>query len=117
MAAQFVVGIWEYHVNVLDEAFAKDMEEYTPFLAKEAFDHVPQLRTVPVGKSINAGIEVLPYEAAEEMVRKTEEVSGGSLYLPQGISVKRARGATNSWKPASSSAGAPTTTNVTGLDG
>ena len=73
MAAQFLVGIWEYHVNDLDEAFVKDMEEYAPFLAKEAFDHVPQLRTIPVGKSINAGIEVLPYEKAEEMVRKQKK--------------------------------------------
>jgi H+/Na+-translocating ferredoxin:NAD+ oxidoreductase subunit B len=73
MAAQFVVGIWEYHINDLDEAFAKDMDEYMPFLAKEAFDYVPQLRTIPVGKSINAGIEVLPYETAEEMVRKQKK--------------------------------------------
>jgi electron transport complex protein RnfB len=73
MAAQFVVGIWEYHINDLDEEFAKDMEEYLPFLAKEAFDHVPQLRTIPVGKSIHAGIEVLPYEKAEELVRKQKK--------------------------------------------
>ena len=59
MAAQFLVGIWEYHVNDLDEEFVKDMEEYTPILTKEAFDHVPQLRTIPVGKSIDAGMEVL----------------------------------------------------------
>lgn len=73
MAAQFVVGIWEYHVNDLDEAFARDMEEYMPFLVKEAFDHLPQLRTIPVGRSIHAGIEVLPYEKAEELVRKQKK--------------------------------------------
>jgi ferredoxin len=73
MAAQFVVGIWEYHVNDLDEGFVKDMEEYMPALAKEAFDRVPQLRTIPVGKSIHAGIEVLPYEKAEEMVRRQKK--------------------------------------------
>jgi formate hydrogenlyase subunit 6/NADH:ubiquinone oxidoreductase subunit I len=73
MASQFVVGIWEYHVNDLDEEFVRDMEEYTPILGKEAFDHVPQLRTIPVGKSIDAGIEVLPYEKAEEMVRKQKK--------------------------------------------
>ncbi|MFH0995999.1 MAG: hypothetical protein V1844_10970 [Pseudomonadota bacterium] len=28
MAAQFVVGIWEYHVNDLDEALVRDVEEY-----------------------------------------------------------------------------------------
>jgi H+/Na+-translocating ferredoxin:NAD+ oxidoreductase subunit B len=73
MASQFVVGIWEYHVNDLDEGFVRDMEEYMPVLAREAFDQVPQLRTIPVGKSISAGIRVLPYEKAEEMVRKQKK--------------------------------------------
>lgn len=70
MAAQFVVGIWEYHVNDLDADFVRDMDEYLPYLGREAFGRVPQLRTVPVGKSINAGLEVLPYEKAEEIVRR-----------------------------------------------
>jgi len=73
MAAQFVIGIWEYHVNDLDEGFVKDMEEYIPALAKEAFDSVPQLRTIPVGKSIDAGLKVLPYERAEELVKKQKK--------------------------------------------
>jgi len=73
MAAQFVVGIWEYHVNDLDEGFVRDMEEYIPFLAKEAFDYVPQLRTIPVGKSIQAGMEVLPHERAGALVKKQKK--------------------------------------------
>jgi electron transport complex protein RnfB len=73
MASQFVVGIWEYHVNDLDEEFVKDMQEYLPSLGKEAFDYVPQLRTIPVGKSIEAGVKVLPYEKAEELVRKQKK--------------------------------------------
>ncbi|EFK05798.1 conserved domain protein [delta proteobacterium NaphS2] len=31
MASQFVVGIWEYHVNDLDEEFVKDMQEYCQY--------------------------------------------------------------------------------------
>lgn len=73
MAAQFVVGIWEYHVNTLDEEFVKDMEAYMPILAGEAFNHLPQLRTIPVGKSINAGMEILPYEKVEELVSKQKK--------------------------------------------
>ena len=69
MAAQFVIGIWEYHVNALDAEFIRDMDEYMPHLGREAFDRLPQLRTIPVGKSIGAGLEVLPYERAEEIVR------------------------------------------------
>jgi ferredoxin len=70
MAAQFVIGIWEYHVNDLDPEFVRDMDEYIPILSRTAFNRVPQLRTIPVGKSISAGMEVLPYEQAEELVRK-----------------------------------------------
>ncbi len=70
MAAQFVIGIWEYHVNDLDPGLIRDLEEYLPALAREAFDHLPQLRTVPVGRSLDAGLEVLPYERAEELVRE-----------------------------------------------
>lgn len=73
MAAQFVVGIWEYHVNDLDEAFVRDMQEYLPALAREAFDHVPQLRTIPVGRSLTAAVEVLPHEQAEALVRKQKK--------------------------------------------
>ena len=73
MAAQFVVGIWEYHVNDLDEEFVKDMEEYSPVLFKEAFEALPQLRTIPVGRSIAAGMEVLAHEQAEELVRKQKK--------------------------------------------
>lgn len=70
MAAQFVVGIWEYHVNDLDPEFVRDMDEYLPYLSQEAFGRIPQLRTVPVGQSIHAGLEVLPYEKAEDILRQ-----------------------------------------------
>lgn len=73
MAAQFVVGIWEYHVNDLDEALVKDVEEYFPILSKEAHDPLPQLRTIPVERSIQAGMKVLPHEQAEELVRKQKK--------------------------------------------
>ena len=70
MAAQFVIGIWEYHVNDLDPEFIRDMDEYLPTLSREAFDRLPQLRTIPIGKSVAAAMESLPYEQAEELVRK-----------------------------------------------
>lgn len=69
MASQYVVGIWEYHVNELDEDFVRDNATYFPILAKEAFDRVPQLRTIPVNRSIDAGLEVLPHEQAEQIIK------------------------------------------------
>ncbi len=70
MAAQFVIGIWEYHVNDLDPEFIRDMDEYLPTLSRVAFTRVPQLRTIPIGKSVSAAMEAMPYEQAEELVRK-----------------------------------------------
>ena len=34
MAAQFVIGIWEYHVNDLDEELIRDFNEYVPHLTR-----------------------------------------------------------------------------------
>jgi electron transport complex protein RnfB len=69
MASQFVVGIWEYHVDRLDKEFLEATEEYFPTVAKEAFDHLPQLRTIPVEKSLSADMNILSYEKAAELVK------------------------------------------------
>jgi ferredoxin len=67
-ALQYVIGIWEFHVNDLDTELVRDMDEYLPTLSKEVWK-LPQLRTVPVGRSITARMEILPHEKAEELVR------------------------------------------------
>ncbi len=70
MAAQFVIGIWEYHVNDLDPELVRDVNEYIPYLFDpETWRKAPQLRTVPVGRSIPVEHEVMDYERAEELVR------------------------------------------------
>ncbi len=68
MAAQYVVGIWEFKVNDLDVDLIRDMNEYIPTLFDQAWK-VPQLRTIPVGRSLTPQHEVLPYEQVEELVR------------------------------------------------
>jgi len=67
-ASQYVVGIWEYHVNRLDPELIRDMNEYIPAFSRIMND-APQLRTIPVGRSISAQMEVLPYEEAEKLAR------------------------------------------------
>ena len=67
MALQYAIGIWEFHVNDLDEGFAKDMGEYAPILFDQAWK-TPQLRTIPVNKSLSGQLKVMTYENAEEMV-------------------------------------------------
>ena len=73
-ALQFVIGIWEFHVNQLDLELIRDLNEYVPTLLNpEIWKKSPQLRTIPVHSSISARPDVLPYEKAEEMVRSQEK--------------------------------------------
>ncbi|MBI4797967.1 MAG: 4Fe-4S ferredoxin [Desulfarculus sp.] len=75
MAAQYVIGIWEYHVNDLDPELIADMNEYIPTLFDmDAWQKAPQLRTIPVGKSLNAEHQVMDYERAEEIVRRQKKL-------------------------------------------
>lgn len=75
MAWQFVIGIWEFHVNALDEGLIRDMEEYIPRLLDfETWKKVPQLRTIPVGQSIPVEHAVMAYEAAEKIVRSHKRI-------------------------------------------
>lgn len=69
-AAQFVIGIWEYHLNSLDEGLVRDVNEYMPTLLKKGWleTQTKQLRVVPVSKSVSAEMAVTPYEAAEEII-------------------------------------------------
>ncbi|BBO90680.1 4Fe-4S binding protein [Desulfosarcina ovata] len=75
-AAQFVIGIWEYHLNSLDEGLVADVNEYMPALLKQGWLDVKtkQLRVVPVSKSLAAGMAVTPYEAAEAILNAQSKI-------------------------------------------
>jgi Na+-translocating ferredoxin:NAD+ oxidoreductase subunit B len=75
-ASQFVVGMWEYHVNDLDPDLIRDFNEYVPYLFEEnVWEKVPQLRTIPIVESVAVKREVLPHEHAEELVRGQEKLA------------------------------------------
>ena len=75
MAAQFVVGIWEYQVNRLDEGLIRDMNEYLPtFVDLGIWQKAPQLRTIPVSRSLDASSKILSYERAEELVKNRSKI-------------------------------------------
>ena len=76
MAAQFVIGIWEYHVNDLDEELIKDFNEYLPHLMKKVWvnQKTKQLRVIPVSKSISAEMNIMPYEQAEKIIQKQSKI-------------------------------------------
>ena len=75
-AAQFVIGIWEYHLNSLDEGLIRDVNEYMPTLMQKGLlsAKTQQLRVVPVAKSVSAEMAVMPYEAAEEIINKQSKI-------------------------------------------
>ena len=71
MAIQFAIGIWEFQVNRLDAGLVHDFDEYLPDYAPfDVWKKAPQLRTIPVGESVDAKLTVMPYERAEEIVRR-----------------------------------------------
>jgi len=73
MAAQFVVGIWEYQVGRLTAGLVADMEVYMPHLFDaDAWQASPQMRTIPVGRSVDAELAILSYETAETLLEKQE---------------------------------------------
>jgi len=73
-ASQYMVGIWEFHVKELDVGLIQDTNEYFPTLFDEAWK-LPQLRTIPVGRSLTPQHEVLPYEQAEELLRAQDRIA------------------------------------------
>ena len=69
MAAQFVVGIWEYQVSRLTPQLARDVEQYlADAFAPELWQKAPQLRTIPIGASLSTPAEVMLYESAEHLL-------------------------------------------------
>ena len=96
-AAPWVVGIYEFQVNRLDKEFIRDFIELIPARMKDprAPKVIPQMRTIPVGRSIESGLEILPYEMADELVkaqakfavapcicRRKAEISGAGCDAP-----------------------------------
>ena len=69
MAAQFAVGIWEYQVGRLTRGLAEEMERYMPHLLNHrTWQKAPQMRVVPVARSIDARQKVMTYERATDLV-------------------------------------------------
>ena len=76
MAAQFVVGIWEYHVNDLDEELIRDVNEYLPQLMEKSWSQMDtqQLRVIPVAESLDSETSIMPYEAAERIMAEQSAI-------------------------------------------
>lgn len=75
MALQFVIGIWEFQVNRLNEGLVQDVDEYFRTMFNvDVWRKAPQLRTIPIAESIAYPNQVLAYEQAREIVRKQDKI-------------------------------------------
>jgi len=66
----FVVGIYEMQTGRLDEEFAQLFEAYYQKAFTKSLSLTPQVhRVIPVGESVQTGLEIRPFESAGEIVR------------------------------------------------
>jgi electron transport complex protein RnfB len=96
-AVPFVIGIYEFQVNNLSKGLIRDLAYY--WRARSGSDDnevIPQIRTIPIGASIDPHLEVLSYEQVNELVkskdrfavapcicRRTAKMTGGGCAAPE----------------------------------
>jgi len=86
MAQQYMVGFWESQVNRLTPELVRDAREYeTTFFKLDHWKKAPQLRTIPVSRSINVQNEVMPYEMAGEFARTKTSIAVSNCICRQGM--------------------------------
>ncbi len=76
MAIQFVIGIWEFNLNRLNQGLIKDVNQYLPHYMKESWlkHKTKQLRVIPVAKEVTVDLATMPYETAEEIIKKQKKI-------------------------------------------
>jgi Na+-translocating ferredoxin:NAD+ oxidoreductase subunit B len=75
-ASQFVIGFWEGQVGRLDDEVVALFEAYAPvWFDRGPWKKLPQVRTIPIHESIPITSEVLPYEAALEILRAKNRIA------------------------------------------
>jgi electron transport complex protein RnfB len=76
VALNFVVGIYEFHLNSIDRELAELMEEYLPHL-KTMWEQTrtKQLRVVPIHSAVASAPAVSTYDQVRELTKKHELIS------------------------------------------
>ena len=77
MAAQFVVGIWEYHVKDLDQELVQYFNEYVPVLMRSAWERTrtKQMRVIPVSEDVAPDAAVMPFDQAEQIISSQSRIA------------------------------------------
>jgi electron transport complex protein RnfB len=73
LAVPFIIGIYEFQVNNLSDELLQYLNDYKSNKKQEQHVRtIPQMRTIPVDKSITVHLEVLTYERVGELVNAHE---------------------------------------------
>jgi Na+-translocating ferredoxin:NAD+ oxidoreductase subunit B len=77
MATAFLIGLIELQANRMTPELAKDMKEFEPYLFEDSWmkGNTRALRTIPVAESVDSGVQVMPYESAEEAIRSSRHIA------------------------------------------
>lgn len=76
MAAQFVIGIWEFQVGRLTPELIREMDEYGETgMDWEVWKEAPQLRTIPVNEQVVVSHEVMAHEQAVAIISRAESLA------------------------------------------
>lgn len=75
MAAQFFLGIWEFHVNDLSPELIRDIYEYFPYYFGQFNAYTSQARTIPQLGVLASEQAVMPYDEARRIVSAQEKIA------------------------------------------
>jgi len=96
-AVPFVIGIYEFQVNNLSKGLVRDLAyHWRAGLKESAPPAPPQIRTIPIGKSIETQMDVFSYEQVNQLVqsktrfavapcicRRTAKMTGSGCDAPE----------------------------------
>jgi Fe-S-cluster-containing hydrogenase component 2 len=76
-AIPFVVGIYEFQLNTVDETLARDVEEYYHAALGKSFAaySTPVLRTIPINKELVAEWPIAPYEDVMKIIDDQKKIA------------------------------------------
>ncbi|MEN8208947.1 MAG: 4Fe-4S binding protein [Candidatus Fermentibacteria bacterium] len=68
-AVPFVVGIWEFQVSNLTGELVRDVNDYwNTMIRRRPVRTIPQMRTIPIGESIEPHLEAYPHEHVMQLL-------------------------------------------------
>lgn len=75
--APFMIGLYEYSVNIVDESLAKLFKEYydTAFLTELGISNIPGFKVIPIGENIDPEQVLLPHHTLENKIRAARKIS------------------------------------------